>query len=1025
MLPRVSNVSLAALALLAAATACESPSAPADPAPFPGDGAISIGEPKPLYESVSVDDRGFLVDGQYKLLRGGTVQWFRMPPEVWDDRLRRFKAAGFNTIEMYVAWNQHEPTEGVFDFETRDLRGFLELAKAHGLYVYFRPGPYITNELDGGGVPAWLFTKTSKKNKDADGLVNLRTNDPDYLAYVERYFDALNEVVRPYLITNGGPIILYSIENEYDWFEIFHDVDKLFWYRGGPERNTLETPDTRGYLAALRDMVLGDGIDVPITTCPGDAKVGGMGDVEGVIPMPNVYKQGNTENIAYDIITSMHDPAQFGGAYVDYPTGSTETDRTATRMKRLFMGGMDGSFHFNIAGMAQDGYNNAVVLDNSGPKSAFDLSLDNITNAFLSPTVGYFHNVIDYFGAISPSGALRTKFHDFRRTNLLFDAFEARLGAVRHPQKNDPRVSLDHGALAADYWLDAGGVYFVSLVNESSAPQTVPTGALTIDGARVPQFEPMLVPAADYPGMATDGGTELENASIVVANLPLTDADDGLELAYSTGEVLTLRRFNDRTLLMLHGVAGSRGELALRGNYTVASAAPGFADRGGVFTFGYGAPQRLTLTTAGETIDVVVLDRARAGRTWFHHGPGAGDDYAVVGIDYVTDMTLTDGRLDIAYEHEGERLDLWTLSATGASTRTVALGPDAPALPDVLAVGKVAGDRAEAELEADTAAWTEWTGQPRPLEELGILRGHAWYRAEFDIDGEPNRWWKSWPLWVEHASDFVGIYVNGQYVTTVAPHGTHIDSRSYNPDYRLPDLKPYLRRGKNVLAFRVEVWGHGSFMWPRGFMIGNRASLPSLGFDSVKGLWGEARVGDLNLDRWSARAELGGERRGVFAPGYDDSAWPTAQVPLALEPGDIRWYRTSFSAGDLPDPARFHAPAVLHLEGRASKATIYLNGRLIGRWLSDTGWLRQGTWARPTRDMWMNTPPDDFPISVEALRPGENQLAIAFEEASRAGEEPGVVERIELRYHREARGNDGERTTKITRLTHRGLLTVE
>ena len=31
-----------------------------------------------------------------------------------------------------------------------------------------------------------------------------------------------------------------------------------------------------------------DGIDVPITTCPGSAKVAGMGDVTGVVPMPRI-----------------------------------------------------------------------------------------------------------------------------------------------------------------------------------------------------------------------------------------------------------------------------------------------------------------------------------------------------------------------------------------------------------------------------------------------------------------------------------------------------------------------------------------------------------------------------------------------------------------------------------------------------------------------------------------------------------------------------------------------------------------
>ena len=299
MQSRTAPIVAGLLATLVGCTPTENGGTNDRPGTAPDGSGETTGEGAARYESIEVDANGFVVNGEYTILRGGTVQWFRMPEEVWDDRLRRFKAAGFNTIEMYVAWNQHEREEGVFDFETYDLAKFLELAKSHGLYVYFRPGPYITNELDGDGVPAWLFTRTTKKSRAADGKPNLRTNDPDYLEYVERYFEALNEVVRPYLITNGGPIILYSIENEYDWFELFFRIDKLFWYLGGTERGVGQDPDTRGYLAALRDMVRADGIDVPLTTCPGDAKVAGMGDVEGVIPMPNIYKQGDTENLAF------------------------------------------------------------------------------------------------------------------------------------------------------------------------------------------------------------------------------------------------------------------------------------------------------------------------------------------------------------------------------------------------------------------------------------------------------------------------------------------------------------------------------------------------------------------------------------------------------------------------------------------------------------------------------------------------------------------------------------------------------
>ncbi len=988
--------------------------------PDAGSGDPGSGPGAQVYESIAVDERGFVVNGEYTILRGGTVQWFRMPEEVWDDRLRRFKAAGFNTIEMYVAWNHHEAEEGVFDFETYDLAKFLDLAVQHGLFVYFRPGPYITNELDGGGVPAWMFTRTTKKSRNADGKPNLRTNDPDYLDYVERYFDALNDVVRPYLITNGGPIILYSIENEYDWFEMFFRVDKLFWFLGGTERAVGQDPDTRGYLAALRDIVLADGIDVPLTTCPGSAKVAGMGDVEGVIPMPNIYIQGGTEDIAFDIVTSMHDPQQFGGAYTEYPSGTTETDRTATRLKRVVMGGMDGAFHFNVVGFSQSGYTNAVVLNNAGPSSIFDLDLDRVMSAFVSPTVGYFSGVIDYFGAIGPSGVLRAKFWDFRRTNMFFDAFEARIGAVKHPQVGDPRVRLEHHSLAADYWLDTGdGVYFVGVVNESAGEQLLPVGALTVDGAAIPRYVPMTVPHADYPGAASDGGTELEYSAILAMGVPLVDS---LSLDYSTAEILTLRDLGGAPLLAVFGVEGAEGELAFDGDYTVVDIDGGIDNHGDAFTFRYGEPKLLTVESGADQVRVLVLTRHDAGRAWFH-----GDDYLVVGPDYVTGMRVTDGgALDVDFDHDGELVEVFALTPAGARRFDHVLPGGHPSLPDTLRVGAARSDIAEAAVDlADDAGWYAWTGDPMPLEELGIFRGHAWYRAEFDIDMDPEDRWLGWRVWVDHASDIVGIYVNGHYLTTLAPLGTEIDGRSLDGAYSFPDPTPYLVRGRNVIAFRVEVWGHGSFMWPRGNLIGSRAALPSLGFDAVKGLWGKAEVGNARLTNWQVRPELGGERAGwPTAPA--GAAWTDASIPMQLDRGDVRWYRTTLRTTDLPDPSAHHAPAVLHLEGQNTKATIYLNGRLIGRWLSDEAWLRRGTWARGIRNMWMNTNPDDIPVPIELLRSGDNDLVIAFEDTSGDDQPGGRIDALRLRYNQEVKSrDDAGNTAAAEKLSHRSSLRVE
>ncbi len=985
--------------------------------------------------TVEANANGFIVDGEYKLLRGGSLQWFRLPPEAWRDRLAKFKAAGFNTIDLYVPWNVIEPEEGQFNFTQPNLGEFLALAQDYGLYVYFRPGPYITNEMDGGGVPGWLMTKTTKKSTQADGKVNLRTDDPDYLFYVKRFLSKLNTHIKPFLASQGGPIVLYSLENEYNWFETFHEVDKLFWFEGGPERNPLAKFPTASYFTALRDQLWADGIDVPLTTCPGDGKASATGDVAGIIPMPNVYNGlggEHPEKVVWDLLSDMHNPHRHEGNYVNFPTGTTETDRDPARIKRMMMGGMDGTFAFNVVGMHQEGYLNSVVLDVNGDtfNKVFDFSkLENILTGYLSPTVGYFHNVIDYNGAISPSGLLRDKFYDFRRDNLFFDAVEPwfapagkaiRSGKVANADNRltieNPNLGAQEGKDRVHYWQDAGnGTRFISLVNGSGETQSIEVQGIRLEDLSFPRYTSLTVPVLGDQGPGQFGDTDTTSATILTTGLPL---DAIGQLVYTTSELVALRQFNGETLLMVQGPEGAEGELQLDLNgrgYDVLSQGshfqiyPDAADRL-TLTYRYGAPEELRIQHAnGEILRVVTVDSALAARSWFHSSNGV--DVVLVGADYVDESSwqLSGQSLHVDAATEQSTTRLWLLSSepvslssewqvSRQSTQTGA-GAGAPhwtayhqstpialpaLAPELLSEGYVRSDVTDALPHADTSTWQHWQGQPQSLESNDILRGHAWYRAELELTGW--NWlplWEPTDLWVEHASDIVGIYVNGTYLTTLAPMGTEIDGNLANATYQFPDLRPYLKKGKNVIAFRTEIWGHGSFMFPRGTLMGTQARMPAVGFDSEKGLFGQAKVGWRELKNWSVVPGLTGERFD-YATTENLTEWQSAQAPSQLGKGDVLWYRTNFDAADLPNPADVLAPIALELTGKNAKATIYLNGRLIGRWLSDDTWLSRGFWGRAKRDMWMNTNPDHFPIAREMLRPtGQaNQLAIVFEDTS-------------------------------------------
>ncbi|KAL6585160.1 Beta-galactosidase 17 [Orobanche minor] len=167
------------------------------------------------FHSKKLDERKFGIaedmfwkDGEPFRIIGGDLHYFRVHPKYWEDRLLRTKALGLNTIQMYVPWNLHEPRQGCLVFDgIADIISFLELCKKMNLLVMMRAGPYICGEWDLGGLPAWLLAE--------EPAIRLRSSDPAFLDLVAKWWGVLLPKVSPFLYSNGGPIIMVQVENEF------------------------------------------------------------------------------------------------------------------------------------------------------------------------------------------------------------------------------------------------------------------------------------------------------------------------------------------------------------------------------------------------------------------------------------------------------------------------------------------------------------------------------------------------------------------------------------------------------------------------------------------------------------------------------------------------------------------------------------------------------------------------------------------------------------------------------------------
>jgi beta-galactosidase len=170
----------------------------------------SAREPSSDARSFVISGRQFLKDGQPFQLVSGSVHYFRHHPSTYADRLAKAKACGLNAVQTYVSWLRHEPLPGQFQ-RMDDLTGFLDAAAQAGLLVILRPGPYICAEYSFGGMPGWLL-------QNGTDSISLRTADPLFLSAVDRWFDVLLPTLRPYLYSNGGPVVLAQVDNEAGYY---------------------------------------------------------------------------------------------------------------------------------------------------------------------------------------------------------------------------------------------------------------------------------------------------------------------------------------------------------------------------------------------------------------------------------------------------------------------------------------------------------------------------------------------------------------------------------------------------------------------------------------------------------------------------------------------------------------------------------------------------------------------------------------------------------------------------------------
>ncbi|KAF4121682.1 Beta-galactosidase, domain 2 [Geosmithia morbida] len=860
----------------------------------------------------------------------------------------------FNTFSIYTSWGYHSASPDAIDFTHggHNFTSILTLAKDLGLYVIVRPGPYVNAETNAGGFPLWLTTGEYGE---------LRNNDERYTKAWEPYMREISAIIEPHLITNGGNVIMFQIENELagQW----KDID-----------NRIVDPTIADYMQLLEDSARNNGIDVPLSHNNPNmnsyswsedfSNATGNVDVVGLDSYPSCWSCNISECLAAN------------GEYVSYKTVEyfdyfLEQSPTQPNFMPEFQGGSynpwggpEGGCPTDIGPEFANMFYRNLIYQRVTAISLYMLFGGTNWGHSACPVVATSY---DYSSPVSEDRSLQDKFYE---TKLLTLFTRSARDLVHTERVGNGTTYTDNNAITTAELRtpDADAAFYVVMhtKSESSSLERFRLDIRTSEGnLTVPQF----------------GG----NSSITInghqAKILVADFTFGSKrLVYSTAEVLTYAVIDGKEVLALWLPEDESGEFRVKGvqNVSASDAVIFYDNRDNGVTVSYVQGSGMEIIELGDGARILLLSRQSAYLFW---APGLDNNpmnpenstvlvqgaYLVRSAGYdekkkvlhltgdekkSQSVTVFGPRKLHSITWNGERATVKNHDKSGIYT-VVTQGPSKFELP-TLGPWKWASSLPEIEedYEPSGKAWVvaNKTETPNPLKPAGnnpilyvddykIHYGNHIYRATFPSTDEPPT-----DVYLGVIGGFAfgfSVWLNAAYVGSY--YGLSYES-THNGTYSFANSTLKSKGEENTLVVLMDQSGHElreAAITPRGV---HNATLIGPGGSYSFTEWKVAGTAgrEDNIDPLRGPMNEGGlyaERVGAHLPGFSDSNWTatksgnSSRSTLSVPGAGVRVFRTVVPLNvpiglDVSISFRLRSP---DSDANRLRALLFVNGYQYGR----------------------------------------------------------------------------------------------